>query len=187
MNQVNGIFEVEGYPDDGLIVVEAGATLRGRARLLEPAALECRKVMVSIGWETTDRGNAAKNTILPRAERPGAWSSAPEAAVSFEFTVPREGPVSCEGKLIRLRWMLRAEGDVPLRGNPHFLREVVVMPRLWTPDERAAFEAGVWETEKLTSGGICPTSAGPTFAPPPSREDDRGLRRDDDEPRRRVD
>ena len=113
-------------------IVEVGGTVSGRLRLageLDDLASDSnqrvRAVRVSLGYTTEGRGDTDARAIT-ELEFPVDQYGGVEA--TFDLSVPRQGPISYDGRLIRVRWDVEARVDVKLRRDPTTHIPVLVIP-----------------------------------------------------------
>ncbi len=113
-------------------IVEIGSALRGRVRRtgeLDDLATDSRQpvraVRVSLRYTTEGRGDTDERTVA-ECELPVDEYGRTET--TFEFTVPVRGPISYDGRLIRVLWFVDAQVDVRLRRDPTVHIPVLVIP-----------------------------------------------------------
>lgn len=112
--------------------VEVGSTLKGQASWTPDKESKPRAVCVSLGWRTEGRGNRKEGTC-DETERsditPGSTVTLP-----FEFQVPLEGPVSYDGKLMKIIWEITVRVDLPFARDEIERKEIRVVPGLYRPE-----------------------------------------------------
>lgn len=87
-----------------------------------------KQVTATLRWYTEGRGNqdrAEVDTVTQRLEGPTAGLS----SLTFSLTVPSDGPVNYDGMMIRLRWEVNVELDIPWGRDVDAQAEVWVLPR----------------------------------------------------------
>lgn len=94
-------------------------TIEWGALDIEPSA-----VRVQLRWWTEGRGDK-DGAVSSRIELPGA----PEGSGRFELTVPPNGPITFDGRLMRVRWVVELVLDHTLRPDPDVEEPVTVLPR----------------------------------------------------------
>lgn len=112
--------------------VEVGATLKGQVTWTPDGDAKPRGLRVTLGWRTEGKGNKKEGTC-DETERtdiaPGSTVTLP-----FEFHVPIDGPVSYDGKLMRIIWEVMARVDLPFTRDEMEKREIRVVPGLYRPE-----------------------------------------------------
>ena len=93
--------------------IEAGSTLIVRARRKSDAGKPWGALQVKIGWRTEGRGNVDRKTVYQTRQD----LASDECAIALP--IPLEGPLSFDGKLIRIIWEVAArpadrEGPAPV-------------------------------------------------------------------------
>ncbi len=110
--------------------VELGGQLQGLVELpgaegQDRTAERIREVRVALRYETDGRGDTDRWTgpaqIFP-VNVDGSLHG------RFDLTVPPDGPVSYDGSLFRVRWMVEARTDLRLRLDKKTALEIVVLP-----------------------------------------------------------
>lgn len=113
-------------------IVEVGGSVSGQLRLaseLDDLATESsqrvRAVRVSLRFTTEGRGDTDERSVA-ELEFPVDHNGRVEAR--FDLTVPHDGPISYDGRLVRVRWEVEARIDVKLRRDPTTHIPVLVIP-----------------------------------------------------------
>jgi hypothetical protein len=112
-----------------MIVVEfvedsvfAAATLKGIATWWADRDVFPRSIIVALGWRTEGRGDVDSDRVAEWREAGRTVFAGEVVRVPFTFEIPGDGPVSYDGKLIRVIWEVRVRVDLP-----------------WAVDEKAEF------------------------------------------------
>lgn len=101
-----------------------GERVTGRV-LWQPEGEVPRALTVRVGWRTEGRGSTATGTIWEqRVPSPSAPMQIP-----FDAAIPLDGPISYDGRLIRILWEASVQLDLPLRADPVERQRFVVWPR----------------------------------------------------------
>jgi hypothetical protein len=90
-----------------------------------------RKLEVFCRWRIESKGRDREEVVDLELD------VAPESNVTipFEFTIPRIGPLSYDGKLFRIVWEIVARADVPFARDLEEVRVFTVRPRPYDPAE----------------------------------------------------
>ena len=86
-----------------------------------------RKLEVVCRWRIEGRGRGREEVI-------GSEESQ-STAMPFEFDIPREGPLSYDGQLLRIIWEVAANADLPMALDEHAVEPFTVVARKWDPAE----------------------------------------------------
>ena len=92
-----------------------------------------RKLELICRWRTEGKGDKHQEVIADEAHTELEGRS--EAVVSFDFPIPLEGPISYDGKLLRIVWEMVANVDLPLARDEHDVKAFTVVPRKWNAQE----------------------------------------------------
>ena len=100
---------------------EAGGTISGRVLLSTDEPVDCRKVVVEVGWRTEGRGDrdgemCSSVTLHSGEIQPG------DEAFPFEFDLPA-GPMSYAGHYINIIWNVQARVDLAWKFDPVAVRQ----------------------------------------------------------------
>ena len=127
--------------------VEVGAGVKGQVTWSPDGDAKPRGLRVTLGWRTEGKGNRKEGTC-DEAERtdiaPGSTVTLP-----FEFHVPIEGPVSYDGKLMRIIWEIVAQVDLPFARDEIEKREIRVVPGLYRPENHSDDDDDFAELEEI--------------------------------------
>jgi len=97
--------------------VQNGGRLTGRVDAASPATIECR-------WWVEAKGRR-RQEVVGRVEQ-----------IDFGFEIPIFGPLSYDGKLLRIGWEIAARAD----GGDEVVQPFTVVPRRWDPAEWAGVD-----------------------------------------------
>jgi hypothetical protein len=113
---------------------QAGERVRGLLRLHAREACTSRAILIDAYWRTSGYGNEA--TMKRERKRIEIQHLAQGATldVPFELELPL-GPVSYDGKLIKVEWLIEMSVDVPWARDPRYEYPITV-----TAAEPRAFE-----------------------------------------------
>jgi hypothetical protein len=89
--------------------LETGEFLTGEVHWSAEDDRTVRRIVVAAEWETSGAGNIASGVARSKIFRIPDGSL--EAKFTLRLLIPYEGPVSFDGELITMRWMLRAKVD----------------------------------------------------------------------------
>jgi len=103
------VIEISVVPE----VVEAGEAAQARVRWTplgggDPA----RSLLITVGWHTEGRGDRDALTIEECVIRAGSAVAGKPLQGACDFVVPANGPVSYDGRLLRVLWEVAARVDV---------------------------------------------------------------------------
>lgn len=85
-----------------------------------------RELRVSLCWRTEGRGDTDRATV---AELRLPIVGGDSTSLPFDFTVPPDGPVTYNGKLLRIIWEIVVQLDVAMSRDPRIMEPLVVVPR----------------------------------------------------------
>lgn len=105
-------------------LVELGKPLTGQVSW-QSSQSSPQPVTIKLGWHTEGRGSKQKQTIVTLDL--GQLSA--RDVRSFECELPREAPVSFDGKLFRVIWEVRAEVRAGILGSKKQTIPIRVIPR----------------------------------------------------------
>lgn len=81
-------------------------------------------VRVGVGYRTEGRGTPVRSLVAAVDLTPS-----PDRTAAFELEIPSGGPISFDGRLIRVVWQVEARSDVDRAAEPDAEEEVTVFPR----------------------------------------------------------
>lgn len=98
-------------------VIRGGESVCGVVVVKPAVDVRCEGLVISLGWRTAGRGN--KDTKLQHEETlyAGQWAAGKTHRYSFTMTLPHR-PLSHDGELLRIEWVVTASADVPWAMNP---------------------------------------------------------------------
>lgn len=105
-----------------------GETLEVTVRCQPTEFQETNTIVIRPRWRTEGRGDEARGVIRAVRRQPGQVGPSDPFDHTFEFTIPENGPISYEGKLIRIIWEVHVLVDVPWAGDPSHARSFRVLP-----------------------------------------------------------
>lgn len=108
-------------------VVRLGDEVRGTASWAGQSRPP-KAATATLRWYTEGRGNQDRDEVATSEQRLDG-PSAGLSSMSFSFQVPPDAPVNYDGMMIRLRWEVNVELDVPWGRNEHQQAELWVLPR----------------------------------------------------------
>jgi hypothetical protein len=119
------VIEVTVAPDP--VPVGGRATARVAWTAVDVAA--ARGVLMTAGWRTEGRGDEDGEVVEEIVVVPGPGGS-PPAGATLTFTVPADGPVSYDGRLLRIRWEIAVHVDVARGRDRVHTHPFRVVPRM---------------------------------------------------------
>lgn len=109
----------------------AEPTVRNGERLKGRVAWEGsktpRRIEVVCRWRIEGRGRG-REEVIDRAESEAT-------SVPFDFEIPKEGPLTYDGTLLRIIWEVAAEADIPRGRDEEAVTVFTVVARKWNPEE----------------------------------------------------
>ena len=115
--------------------VENGGRAKGSVTWQPEASKVPRSVEVICRWRIEGRGKGREEVV----GQTGRTSPEGETVIPFDFEIPLYGPLSYEGKLLRIIWEVAAHADLPMARDEHEVQPFTVVARKWDPKE--------WEEE----------------------------------------
>ena len=88
-----------------------------------------RKLEVVCRWRIEGKGRS-REEVVGNAESQGT-------VVSFDFEIPKEGPLTYDGKLLRIIWEVAANADLPMARDDNDVATFTVVARRWDASEWA--------------------------------------------------
>lgn len=109
-------------------VVEIGGDLTGTVRYNPDPddADRVRGLVLELQWRTADHGDDDEGreiTVRLEAESDGS------IAAAWRLPIPATAPVSFNGRLVRIEWVLTARLDVKRRPDPDWTTGILVVPQ----------------------------------------------------------
>jgi len=108
-----------------------GGRISGNATWRADGTKTPRKIDVICRWRVEGKGKM-REEIIDRVERADV---ATEAVIPFEFDIPHHGPLSYDGKLLRIIWEVAVDVDLPMAFDEHQAQTFTVVARKWDPEE----------------------------------------------------
>lgn len=108
---------------------EAGSTVWVWVKAESSEAATCRAIHCRVAWATGGRGTPDQATVYEEKKAGGASQPGSPLTAEFQFTVPKEGPISYQGRLIAIGWTVRAWLDLAWASDPEQVVPLVVLPR----------------------------------------------------------
>jgi len=108
-------------------VVRLGEDVRGTASWAGQSR-QPKAATATLRWYTEGRGNQDREevaTVEQQLDGPSAGLS----TFAFSLRMPVDAPVTYDGMMIRLRWEVNVELDIPWGRNEHEQAELWVLPR----------------------------------------------------------
>ena len=106
--------------------VHNGEHVTGHAAWSSSGGKEPRNVHVICRWRIEGKARR-KEEVIDKAS--GGHD------VTFNFKIPRDGPVSYDGKLFRIVWEIVARADIPFALDEEEVKSFSVRPRPWNEKE----------------------------------------------------
>lgn len=113
-------------------IAEVGSPFRGRVTLsgqlddlAESSKQSVRAVRVSLRYYTQGRGDRDSQTVVDHQFPVDTYGRVDRA---FELPVPAAGPISYDGRLIRVLWEIEARVDIKRRRDAKTIVPVLVIP-----------------------------------------------------------
>ena len=86
-----------------------------------------RKIEVACRWRIEGRGRSREEVV-------GSTESQ-AMTVPFDFEIPKEGPLTYDGKLLRIIWEVAANADLPMARDESDVATFTVVARRWDASE----------------------------------------------------
>ena len=98
-------------------VVRGGEPVCGEVLVKPTVDVRCEALVLCLSWRTAGRGN--RDACLEREETlySGPWSAEQTLRYPFSFPLPHR-PLSHDGELLRIEWVLTARASVPWAMDP---------------------------------------------------------------------
>lgn len=116
---------------NGLYVVAAGETLKLELNVETSSNIHCRNVLCWAGCKIHGSGSEEKVTVLewhPILE--GDFNAGMVINRTLDVRVPAGGPVSFQGRYVKMDWMVRVRVDIPIWRDKVLELPFIVTPRL---------------------------------------------------------
>jgi hypothetical protein len=132
--------------------VRNGDSLTGRVVWTASGKKQPRKIEAICRWRIEGKGRR-KETIVDQELDLGVESRS-EVSVPFDFTIPLYGPLSYDGKLLRVVWEVVGRADLPFAIDEVETKPFTVVARPWNPEDwKEMDEENEEEVERETEEG----------------------------------
>jgi hypothetical protein len=111
--------------------VRNGEHLRGNVTWRAEGSKTPRKLDVVCRWRIEGKGKSRQEVVGSA----GSENPMPEMVISFDFEIPIHGPLSYDGKLLRIIWEVFANADLPMARDENDVAAFTVVARRWNPEE----------------------------------------------------
>jgi hypothetical protein len=130
--------------------VEAGRDVRGHVDLTSDTGVEVRRVTLEVSWRTEGSGNPASGTTaeLDLLPVPTRLRRGETRQIRFAFEAP-PGPLTYDGKHLRVVNFLRASADIPWARDPSADRVYVLRP---SRDQVSGFQGPMLQLSEIPAG-----------------------------------
>jgi hypothetical protein len=111
----------------------SGSTVRNGERVKGTVTWEAegsktpRKIEVGCRWRVEGRGRTREEIVSSFESH--------DSVIPFDFEIPKDGPLTYEGTLLRIVWEIAAEADLPMAFDPQVVAPFTVVARPWDPKE----------------------------------------------------
>jgi hypothetical protein len=95
-------------------VLTAGETVAGTATWQPDRPVNPRAIVISAAWRTEGRGDTSRGHAGEVRFPVGPEGFPPLVTLPFQFVLPPDGPISYDGKIIRILWELVVRIDLPM-------------------------------------------------------------------------
>jgi hypothetical protein len=106
--------------------VHTGERVTGHASWSSSGGKAPRNFQVICRWRIEGKARR-KEQVIDKASA--------AAQVAFNFKIPRDGPLSYDGKLFRIVWEIVARADIPFALDEEEVKSFLVRPRPWNEEE----------------------------------------------------
>lgn len=93
--------------------IEAGETITGTLNIRPDEDLDVNHLAVEARWYTSGRGDQADDTVDRVKWNPGRMRKGISWEESFELSIPQEVPMSYNGELLNINWVVQIDVDLP--------------------------------------------------------------------------
>jgi len=107
--------------------VRNGEHVKGSVTWEAEGAKTPRKIEVACRWRVEGKGKTHEE-IVGRLE-------SHQSVIAFDFEIPREGPLTYDGTLLRIGWKVAANADLPMARDESAAAPFTVIARKWDPAE----------------------------------------------------
>jgi len=112
-----------------------GEPVSGNVIVNSEEYVNCRGLILSLGWRTEGRGNTDTKTVWEEKLHAGPIEMG-QTRFPFSAPLPASGPMSYAGRYINIVWFLKARIDLAWRKDP--VAEKIIYAVLPEPAESAA-------------------------------------------------
>lgn len=109
--------------------VSPGARVKGSAVWTPDRQVSPRELRISAEWRTEGRGSTSSGKGGELRFPAGPQGFMPPVQLPFELVLPPDGPLSYDGKLIRVIWELVVRVDLPWASDEVARQTLQVVPR----------------------------------------------------------
>lgn len=107
-----------------------GEVVEGEMIWTPEKEVKSARIKVELDWTTEGRGNRDSGTVAAVERECRAPIQGAGIRLPFSLRIPEAGPVSYDGKLIRIIWMVRAQADISWTIDEEEQRVIRVGPAL---------------------------------------------------------
>ena len=107
--------------------VRNGERVKGTVTWEAEGAKTPRKIEVACRWRVEGRGRTREEIVSSFESH--------DSVIPFDFEVPKEGPLTYDGTLLRIAWEIAAEADLPMAIDQRAAAPFTVVARPWEPKE----------------------------------------------------
>lgn len=132
MSRAKVSIEFDGeYGDvvDGVPEVEVGEPVTGRVTVTANESLKLNAINVLVGFRAHGRGDPDKVQTQVAGCAATSLQTGQTQTVEFRSVVPLEGPISWEGKVVKVTWEVAVHLDIPWATDQYQSIPFVVRPR----------------------------------------------------------
>ena len=99
----------------------SGGTICGRVRVTVSEPIECRTLVITVGWRIEGRGRKHSETVQGRTLYQGMIDGS-EMEYAFSFQLP-DGPISYAGHLFGIHWEVHVQLGLAWKVDPKATRK----------------------------------------------------------------
>jgi hypothetical protein len=107
--------------------VRNGERVKGTVTWEAEGAKTPRKIEVGCRFRVEGRGTRREEIVSSIESH--------DSVIPFDFEIPKEGPLTYEGTLLRIVWEIAAEADLPMAFDPQVAAPFTVVARPWDAKE----------------------------------------------------
>ena len=104
-----------------------GSTISGEAVIYPNEDINCKRLVIILGWQTRGRGTRYSKTIEEREIFQGELRQGMPRTFNFSFTLPHE-PWSHEGHYVSIDWLIQVKIDIPFAKDTNELQTFLLYP-----------------------------------------------------------